>query len=95
MVIFSMGGWKALGLDDLPSMFYQSNWDHVGGTLTCWVMNVLSEPTRISEMNSTYISLIPKIDSPEYYSHFRPISLCNVNYKDYSFTPKGDYGQSG
>ena len=45
MAIFSMGGWKALGPDDLPSMFYQSNWDHVGGTLTCWVMNVFSEPT--------------------------------------------------
>lgn len=37
---------------------------------------------RISEpINSTYISLIPKTDSPLSFNVFRPISLCNCLYK--------------
>jgi hypothetical protein len=32
-------------------------------------------------MNFTYIALIPKIKSPEKFSDFWPISLCNIIYK--------------
>ena len=35
-------------------------------------------------LNHTFITLVPKINSPEYAHQFHPISLCNVLYKIYS-----------
>ena len=32
-------------------------------------------------LNVTFITLIPKKDSPETFSYFRPITLCNLVYK--------------
>ena len=35
----------------------------------------------ISDINHTFIVLIPKIKAPEYITYFRHVSLCNVIYK--------------
>jgi hypothetical protein len=32
-------------------------------------------------LNSTFYDVIPKINKPEHFSDFRPISLCNFGYK--------------
>lgn len=34
-----------------------------------------------SDINATYIALVPKTDNPESIHHYRPISLCNTSYK--------------
>nr|XP_025692428.1 uncharacterized protein LOC112794656 [Arachis hypogaea] len=79
--MFSMGAWKAPGPDGLPPIFYQSNWESVKTSVVNWVFQVFNNHEEIKVANSTYISLIPKIDAPETFSHFRPIGLCNVSYK--------------
>ncbi|MDD0560039.1 hypothetical protein PSZ99_23655, partial [Shigella sonnei] len=33
------------------------------------------------QFNCTFIALIPKVDTPEHASQFRPIALCNFAYK--------------
>lgn len=38
-------------------------------------------PSFITKVNHTLISLIPKIENRTHISHFRLISICNVSYK--------------
>lgn len=44
-------------------------------------LEVLNNGKSIKEWNHTNIVLIPKVDHPVSVSDYRPISLCNVNYK--------------
>ena len=50
-------------------------------TLCDLILTTFQHPERIQGINQTFNSLIPKVDSPEFVKHYRPISLCNVVYK--------------
>jgi hypothetical protein len=79
--VFGMHPWKAPGPDGFPAGFYQKSWDVVGETVFKFVDSVWQNPSSIADVNKTDICLIPKVDKPEYVTQFRPISLCNTNYK--------------
>ncbi|XP_057419026.1 uncharacterized protein LOC130713258 [Lotus japonicus] len=79
--VFSMGPLKAPGPDGFQPIFFHSQWHTVGDSTVDFVMRCFADPSRISQVNETLIVLIPKIDSPERITHYRPISLCNVIYK--------------
>ncbi|KAK3189426.1 hypothetical protein Dsin_028987 [Dipteronia sinensis] len=72
---------KAPGSDGLPAVFYQKLWGSIGLSVTSACLSVLNDSALIGGMNNTVISLIPKIQTLERVSDFRPISLCNVIYK--------------
>jgi hypothetical protein len=79
--VFGMHPWKGPGPDGFPAGFYQKSWEIVGGTVCDFVEHVWNNPSTIADVNQTDICLIPKISHPEYVQQFRPISLCNTNYK--------------
>ncbi|RDX79785.1 hypothetical protein CR513_39749, partial [Mucuna pruriens] len=76
--VFSMSSFKALRLDGLHPIFFQSNWPMVGSFVFDTVHSYYYEPDKIQDINSTLLVLIPKCDAPTSLHQFRPISLCNV-----------------
>lgn len=51
-------------------------------TLVCdFIRSCLHNPFRISSINETFLTLLPKDDNPDSMRKFQPISLCSVIYK--------------
>lgn len=79
--MFSIPTDKSPGPDGMNAMFYQQHWDIVGPIVSKAVMDCLNEKEDLVQINSTLVTLIPKVKEPRLVSDFRPISLCNVLYK--------------
>lgn len=72
---------KFLGLDGWPVEFYLGFYDFFGGDLLKVVEESHREGYIHPPLNSTFLEIIPKKDSPSKFEDFRPISLCNCIYK--------------
>ncbi|KAA3487341.1 reverse transcriptase [Gossypium australe] len=79
--LFDMAPLKAPGSDGYHALFFQTQWDILGNDVCQWVKRVFAGKPIELELNNTLIVLIPKKESPEDFSQFRPISLCTVLYK--------------
>jgi hypothetical protein len=79
--MFNIGDLKAPGPDGLHAIFYKRFWHIIGEDLTDEVLLAVNSCTIPEGWNNTTIVLIPKVESPESITQFRPISLCNVVYK--------------
>ncbi|PKI31207.1 hypothetical protein CRG98_048402, partial [Punica granatum] len=72
---------KAPGPDGIPSLFYKHYGETVKPFLLSAVKSFFHSNHILKEWNNTFICLIPKRQGAATFKDFRPISLCNVNYK--------------
>ena len=79
--LWSLKAFKAPGPDGLHAGFFHRFWLVVGKSVIDVIKKIFTERTIPEYLNRTLIALIPKIQSPETLSNYRPISLCNTVYK--------------
>ena len=72
---------KIPGLDGWTIEFYLSFYELLGHDLLRVVEECRVSGTMYNAINTTFIALIPKSDSPSSFDDYRPISLCNCLYK--------------
>jgi hypothetical protein len=79
--VWDCDSFKSPGPDGVNFGFIKDFWEEMKGD----VMRFISEFHRNSKLtkglNSTFIALIPKVDSPQRLNDFRPISLVGSLYK--------------
>ena len=76
--LFSIRDTKAPGTDGLHAVFFKKCWHVFGDLLTSEVLSAINNKVVPDGWNDTVIILIPKVDSPENISQYRPIILCIV-----------------
>ncbi|KAL0445468.1 UNVERIFIED_CONTAM: hypothetical protein Slati_1674700 [Sesamum latifolium] len=79
--VFDIDETKAPGPDGYSSGFFKATWPIVGREVTWAIMDFFVTGRLLKQVNSTLISLIPKVNNPTVVAEFRPISCCNVLYK--------------
>ncbi|XP_010424592.1 PREDICTED: uncharacterized protein LOC104709725 [Camelina sativa] len=79
--LFSMSSNKSPGPDGYPVEFFKSSWFTVGVDLTLAVQKFFKNDRLLKDLNTTIITLIPKIPEAFALTDFRPISCCNLVYK--------------
>lgn len=72
---------NVVGLDSFNSLFFQQTWSIIGDDMVKLVRAVFHGDQMPRFFISTCLLLIPKIDSPQAFSNFRPITLSNVTQK--------------
>ncbi|XP_077232003.1 uncharacterized protein LOC143865668 [Tasmannia lanceolata] len=80
-VIHQADGNKSPGPDGFNADFFKAFWHLIGEEVTTAIQNFFHCGEMLSELNTTFITLIPKLAYATSPDKFRPISLCNFLYK--------------
>ncbi|KAI5421904.1 hypothetical protein KIW84_045379 [Lathyrus oleraceus] len=76
--IFDMTAWNSPESNGYSASFFQQSWNVVGNNVCSLIQYLWDNPSKINEINQTEICLIPKINSSEQVSQFRPIALYDL-----------------
>lgn len=79
--IFSMHSDKSLGPDGFSPGFFKHSWNIIHEDFCAAIHEFFDTGKLLKEINSTFISIIPKKANVNHVGQFCPISLCNVVYK--------------
>ncbi|KAL0293865.1 UNVERIFIED_CONTAM: hypothetical protein Sangu_3229700 [Sesamum angustifolium] len=80
-IVFSIDKDSVAGPDGFSSAFFQKCWDFIKYDIQEAVRDFFCGTPMPRSFKATTIVLIPKVESPQTWSDFRPISLCNVTNK--------------
>jgi len=72
---------KSLGPDDINFRFIKNFWHEMKDDIVRFVTKFHRNGKLSKSINSTFIALIPIVDSPQYLNDFRPILLVGSLYK--------------
>lgn len=72
---------KAPGPDGFTLAFFKATWEVVGKEVMDAIKHFFKSGKLMTEVNATFISLIPKKIDAKGSNDYRPISLCNLLYK--------------
>ena len=78
---FSMDSNKTPGPNGFGPGFFKTFWPVITDDLFASVIEFFQHRRLIKVINHTFITLIPKSNSPSQTGHYRPISLCSIVYK--------------
>ncbi|CAN1148886.1 LINE-1 retrotransposable element ORF2 protein [Linum perenne] len=79
--MFSLHSGKSPGPDGFSSHFFKHDWEEVGLDIIAAVQGFFCSGTMPPQVNSTNITLVPKVQNATEMKQFRPISCCNIIYK--------------
>ncbi|KAL2235589.1 UNVERIFIED_CONTAM: hypothetical protein Sindi_1291100 [Sesamum indicum] len=79
--VFSIDKDSVAGPDGFPSAFYQACWDFIAIDIFEAVKDFFYGTPMPRSFTATTIVLVPKVESPQIWNDFRPISLCSITNK--------------
>ncbi|XP_066391692.1 uncharacterized protein [Miscanthus floridulus] len=80
-VIRALPNNKSPGPDGFNNEFIKAAWPIIKQDFYDLCHSFYSDDVCLGSINSSYITLIPKVDNPKYVGDFRPISLLNTSVK--------------
>ncbi|GKB15937.1 putative RNA-directed DNA polymerase [Tanacetum coccineum] len=79
--VWDCGSCKAPGPDGFTFKFFKKHWDTLKHDIVSYVKEFEDSALIPRGCNSSFITLVPKVDDPLVVSDFRPISLIGSQYK--------------
>nr|GEY44858.1 hypothetical protein [Tanacetum cinerariifolium] len=79
--MFDIDSSKASGPNGYTSCFFKKAWSLIGKDVCMAIRDFFVKGKLLKEVNATLVALVPKVETPNKISDFRPIACCNVLYK--------------
>ena len=79
--LFSQAGDKSLGPDGFATYFIEKAWSMVKDDVVKVIPSLFELSRLLQEINTTIITLVPKVTNSSIMGEFRPISCYNFIYK--------------